>query len=615
LTDLSLEELGNVKVTSVSKRPERLADAAASIYVISQEDIRRSGAVTLAEALRLAPNLLVSQASSSGYGITARGMNGSNTSAPNKLLVMIDGRSVYSPLFSGVFWDAQDLMLEDIDRIEVVSGPGGTLWGVNAVNGVINIITRSATETKGSLLSLAAGEPDSMASFRHGTMIGEGVSIRGYAKVLNRQHTETAAGAPVDDAGHRAQIGFRLDAGQPGNHFDLTGNAYSGLEGQPAPGAVAIDGVDLDLGDIEYSGSNLTARWNHDLPSGSTLDLQAYVDRTERTVPPTFSQQLDIFDLQLQHSLVPTGRHAFSWGFEFRRSRDHVTNSLYFAFLPSRVNQTWTSLFLQDRVSLGERLDLTFGARLERNDYTGNELLPSARLSWRLRPEHMLWAAASRGVRAPSRLDRDAFIPGEPPFLLDGGQAAVSEIADVYELGYRGQPTSRFSYSATAFHIEYDHLRTLEIAPSGTFLVFGSLMEGEADGLEMWAKFQATPRWRLSAGATTLHERLRLKPGSNDVSGPGQIGNDPGQTWQLRSSWDIGSSAGLDLGIRHSAELERNQVPAYTAVDARFAWRFQSGLELAITGRNLSGAHAEYGSLLHRAELDRGFLVTLAWSR
>jgi iron complex outermembrane receptor protein len=615
LADMSLEELGNLKVTSVSKSPERLADAPASIYVISREEIRRSGATSLPEALRLAPNLQVAQISSYGYAISSRGMNGSSTSAPNKMLVMINGRSVYSPLFSGVFWDAQDLVLEDVERIEVISGPGGTLWGVNAVNAVINIITRSSADTQGPLLSVGAGRPDSQAAFRYGGTFGETGTARGYAKVVNLQHTQTDAGIPVDDAGHHAQVGFRVDVGGPGNALALSGNAYDGVEGQPAPGAVAVSGAGLVLGDVDFSGRNLTGRWDRSFGSGASLQLQAYYDHTERVVPPTFSEKLDIFDLQLQHSLAPLGAHAVAWGFNVRKSMDRLVNSASFAFLPAHLDQAWTSVFVQDKVALGASVDFTAGARVERNDYTGNEFLPSVRISWRSGPNRQWWAAASRTVRAPSRLDRDAYIPGVPPFLLDGGQQSRSELANVYELGYRAQPTPRLSYSATVYHADYDQLRTLEIAPSLTNYIFGGLMAGHTTGFEAWGKFQATPTWRISAGVTGLRERLHLKPGSNDVTGPLQAGLDPDNTWQLRSSWDIGDSSEFDLGLRHVSALDATAVPAYTAVDARLGWRTRGGLEWAISGRNLTGGHAEYGALDTRAELGRSILLNLVWTR
>jgi iron complex outermembrane receptor protein len=436
--EMSFEELASIQITSVSKKPERLADAAASIFVITADDIHHSGATSLPEMLRFAPNLHVAQSSASGYAISARGMNGSNNSAPNKLLVMIDGRSVYTPLFSGVFWDVQDVVLEDVERIEVISGPGGTIWGVNAVNGVINVITRSAKDTQGGLVSIGTGNHGTDAAFRYGGTVGADGSYRIYGKSFDRKHTSTESGNTVNDAWHKSQVGFRADWKRPGDRVTVHGNMYTGTEDQAAPGAIAISGTNLALDAISVSGVNLTTRFEHLLENESRLSFQAYYDRTERNVPPTFGETLDIFDLQFQHVLRPTGTHAVVWGGTARYGMDRVTNSPFIAFLPADVNQKWISLFVQDEITLRKDLRLTAGVRAEHNDYTGMEFLPNARLAWNFAPEHLLWTAASRTVRAPSRLDRDAFIPGAPPYLLDGGRTVRSEVANVYEVGYRG---------------------------------------------------------------------------------------------------------------------------------------------------------------------------------
>lgn len=613
LADLSFEELADIQITSVSKKAERLADASASVFVMTADDIRRSGATSLPEALRLAPNLQVAQTSSSGYAISARGLNGSNNSAPNKLLVLIDGRSVYTPLFSGVFWDVQDVMLEDVERIEIISGPGGTLWGTNAVNGVINVITRPAADTPGALATAAAGTRGADAAFRQGGALGERGHYRVYGKYADRDHTSKQNGGAVDDASHKAQIGFRADWERAGDQLTLHGNAYQGAEGQPAPGAISISGKSLPLGAVTFSGVNLTSRWSRPLDGGANLSLQAYVDRTTRTVPPTFSEALDIVDLQFQHALRPRGAHAAVWGANYRYSMDRVVNSSYFAFLPGDVNQKWASLFAQDEISLRQDLRLTVGARMERNDYTGREFLPNARLAWKLADEHLLWGAASRALRAPSRLDSDAHIPGVAPFLLDGGPRVLSEVATVYELGYRGQPAANLALSVTAFHNDYQHLRTLEVAPSGTHVIFGNGMRGAANGIETWGTYQASPRWRLSAGLTALKERLWLNPGSKDATAPGAAGNDPAHTWQLRSSWNIGSDRELDVSVRHVAALAKNAVPAYTTADLRFSWRLRPALDLALVGQNLFGRHAEYGTGANRTKIAPGIQLKLVW--
>jgi iron complex outermembrane receptor protein len=613
LADLSIEELANIQVTSVSKKPERLLDAPASVFVITADDIRRAGSRSIPDALRLAPNLHVAQGASYANAISARGLNGSNNSAPNKLLVMIDGRSVYAPLFSGVFWDMQDLMLEDVERIEVISGPGGTLWGVNAVNGVINITTRSAHATEGSLAVLRGGTDGGDLAFRQGYR-GPQASWRVYGKALDRSHSENAAGARVNDAWHQGQLGFRADWERGADLFSVNGNLYRGSHEQPEPGEISVSGTDLQLGTIRTEGANLTGRWEHALDAGGSLSVQAYLDHTRREVPPTFTESLQVADLQFQHSLPALGPHALVWGANYRHSWDDVTNSEVIAFLPAKVGQTWSSVFVQDEVTLRPGLRLTLGARLERNPYTGNEFLPTARLAWRLTPRHALWAAASRTVRAPTRLDADAFVPGRPPFLLRGGPTVRAEVAKVFELGYRGQPLDGLSYSATLFHNRYDHLRTQEIDPTRTFITFGSLMEGQATGIEMWGSYQMNPAWRMSAGFTALHETLRLKPGSNDLAGPSTADKDPAHTFQLRSSYAIDDARELEAGVRRVAALDNPAVPAYWALDARFGWRLRRNLELSVVGRNLNGSHGEYGPQATRAELDRALWVKLVWT-
>jgi iron complex outermembrane receptor protein len=392
--DLSIEELANIQVTSVSKKPERLLDAPAAVFVITAEDIRRAGASSIPEALRLAPNLQVGQVSSYGYSISARGLNGSGNSAPNKLLVMIDGRSVYAPLFSGVFWDQQDLILEDVERIEVISGPGGTMWGVNAVNGVINITTRSAQATRGSLAVLRGASDGGDAAFRQGGRQGD-INWRVYGKMLTRAHTETDEGARVNDRWRQAQLGFRADWERGGDLFSVNGSVYQGDLQQPEPGAISVSGTALRLGDIDTRGANLTGRWERTLAGGGRLSAKAYFDHTQRDVPPTFSELLNIADIEIQHSLPSWGMHSLVWGANYRHSWDHVTNSEIIAFLPARAEQTWASLFAQDEIALRPDLSLTLGARIERNDYTGNELLPTARTVRDVAPEP-----------APCRLDR-----------------------------------------------------------------------------------------------------------------------------------------------------------------------------------------------------------------
>lgn len=612
--DLSIEELANIDVTSVSRRPERLQDAPAAVYVITAEDIRRSGVRNLVEALDLAPNIQVARSSNATYFISARGMNGTSNSPANKLLVMIDGRSVYSPLFSGTFWDEPDVMLEDVERIEVISGPGGTLWGVNAVNGVINVTTRHARDTQGDLLVLRAADDGAQAAFRHGAAMIDG-HWRVYGKVFGLRHSELASGQPIDDDWTQGQVGWRGDWAHGPERFSVNANAWRGREGQPRPGVIAAPGASTGLDDIQLHGANVTGHWEHVLDGGGSVSAQAYYDVRYRRVPPTFTDTVDIADLQLQHALAPLGRHRIVWGGEYRYNRDRVDNSRFVAFLPASDRQAWASLFAQDDVAVRDDLHVTAGARWERNPYTGVEFLPTVRLSWRATPAHAFWAAVSRTVRAPSRLDVDAYVPGAPPYLLAGGSRVRAETARVFELGYRGQAGRRVSYSVTAFRNLYDHLRTQDITPDGKAIVFGNLMEGTARGIEAWGNVQMSDTWRIAAGATLLHEDFVLKPGSGDRGSVMTTGRDPAYTAQLRSSHVIDETRELELAVRRNGALGFPYVPAYWAVDARFGWRVAKGMVLSVIGTNLNGGHAEYGVASVRTEVPRTVGVKFTWQR
>lgn len=613
IADLSIEDLANIQITSVSKKPERLAAAAASVFVITADDIRRSGAVNIPEALRLAPNLQVAQSNGTTYAISARGMNGSNNSAPNKLLVMIDGRSVYAPLFSGVFWEVQDVVLEDIERIEVISGPGGTLWGVNAVNGVINITTRHAAETQNSLLSLRAGTRGSDSAFRQGGSAGDW-AWRAYGKYQDVRQTELVSGAAVDDARHLAQLGFRADRAQGADRFTVQGAAYRGRAEQPLPGSLSVDGISLALGPISSTGSNLTAAWTHALEGGGELALQGYIDYSKRDVIPTYAESLTIADLQLQHSLAASGGHHLVWGANYRHSWDQVSNGPLFAFLPAKLGQTWASLFAQDEIALADTVRLTLGARAERNDYTGTEWLPTLRLGWTPSASHSFWSGLSRTVRAPSRLDVDTYLPAQPPYLLNGGPQVRAEVAKVLELGYRGQPHKDLSLSVAAFQHDYDDLRTQEIVSfDPPQLIFSNQMEGKARGIEIWSSYQAASWWRLNAGFMALHQRFTLKPGSTDEVGPGSARKDPSHTAQLRSSFSLAPDKDLDVMLRKVGALANPAVPSYTALDARLAWRPRRDVEVSLLGKNLNGSHAEYGPLATRTQVARSIGVKLVW--
>lgn len=584
LADYSLEQLADIVVTSVARQETRLADAPASVYVIGGAEIRRSGAVTLPEALRLAPNLQVARADVHDYAISARGF-GSTLS--NKLLVLIDGRSVYSPLFSGVFWDAQDVVMADIERIEVISGPGATIWGANAVNGVINIITRAAGDTQGGQLVVRGGGEGASGSLRHGGKLRNGGHYRVYAKALHRDGV-ASEGGQAGSGWRRRQAGFRADWEPGGGSVTVSGDVYDGTmddTGQPS---------------TRIGGANLLARSVRSLGEGSTLRVQAYLDHSRRRQPGG-SQRLETADIEFQHDLGIGARQRLAWGGGYRISHDRVRNSPWLRLVPENKNLRWANLFVQDEIRLADTLRFTAGAKAEHNVYTGVEWLPSARLAWNAAPDTLFWAAASRTVRAPSRLERDLRLVagtdpgGAPRYAIDGGPDFLAETARVIELGYRAQPTPSLSLSATLFHSDYDRLRTLE--RPGLPARFENRADGLARGLEAWASWQPMRGWRLSGGAVLQDIEIGANADSRDRSRvAGLAANDPKHTWSLRSAHELAPGLQLDLSLRHVGALPEPAVPGYHELDARIAWQARPNLELALVGRNLlHDEHAEFG--------------------
>jgi iron complex outermembrane recepter protein len=611
LADMSLQELADLPVTSVSKKPESLAEAAASVYVISNRDIERSGARTLPEALRLAPNLEVAQVGADSWVISARG---SDATSADKLLVLIDGRIVYSPLFSGTFWDAQNVMLEDIDRIEVVSGPGGTLWGTNAVNGVINIITRKAGDSQGALASAGGGRRGADGDARYGGQFADGGSYRVYGMVKDSYAAgslqglqigaNTPAGRPPSDAVDLAQTGFRTDWSGAGRAFTLQGDAYAGDEDPSLPG-----------GRTRLTGLNLLSHWDGDLEGGSQLSVLAYYDRTTRYIPDDYGDKLDVADVELQQALPEAYSQNFIWGASYRYAMDRFENlpDSTVAVLPPQINQAWSSLFAQDEAALSPTLRLIAGARLEHNPYDGNEFLPNLRVAWNFTPQDLLWGAVSRAVRSPSRIDSDLFGPPQAPFLLAGDPDFRSETARVYELGYRGDSGGNWSYSATAYHYDYFHVRSENLVSlSPPQVTFGNDMAESVTGVEMWGTYQATDSWRLSAGLSALREGHTLSGTALPDSIPLE-GNDPSSQWTLRSSYEFSDGVELDINLRHVGALPSPAVPAYTTGDVRVAWSWRQ-FELSVLAQNLFGPeHQEFGTPATASEFGRGLYAKLTW--
>lgn len=602
LSRLSLEDLANVEITSVSRHPEALSGAPAAIYVISNDDIRLSGADSLPEALRLAPNLQVARLNASSYGISARGFNHS-TGTSNKLQVLVDGRSVYTPLYSGVFWDAQGVMLDDIERIEVVSGPGGTLWGANAVNGVINVITREAAATQGGLATLTTGSDDTVANLRYGGRFGETGAFRLYGMAADHGDSRTTAGAGGRDAWDRAQAGFKLDWGGAGDGFSLQGDAYQGSS-DPVAGARA-EGV--------IGGGNLLGRWVHGSEGGGVLEATAYYARDHRTITSGIKDSLEVYNLDLQYALASRGRHRIVVGGGYRQNQDNFRGAFRTSFLdPASRTTRLSNVFAQDEIALRDNLILTLGLKVEHNSYTGVEYMPNARLAWRPTDHALIWGAVSRGVRTPSRFDRDLINPG----LVAGGPDFVSEELVAYELGYRGQPAANLSLSVSAYYNVYDNLRTAEASTARVFpLVIRNGMRGETYGVEAWGAWQVRDGWRLTAGANLLHKDLSLDRGSRDIFGVDFAGNDPDYQLSLRSHMSLTPTVDFDLDLRSIDSLKSPAVAAYTELSARLGWRVSDQVELALVGDNLlNDQHLEFvnGSLARR-EVPRSLRASLRW--
>ncbi len=598
LKRMTLEELLNVEVTSVSRAPERLADTASAIQVISTEDIRRSGATSLPQVLRLANNLNVAQKNSHDWGISARGFN---TELANKLLVMIDGRTIYTPLFSGVRWDVQDYLLEDISRVEVISGPGGTLWGANAVNGVINIISKSAAETQGAYIEGAAGTQLRHAfAARYGGELARNVHYRVYAKQQERDSQTFANGTDAQDGWNMAQAGFRIDA-EPTlqNTLTLQGDYYAGTEG-------FVGG-----GETEVSGANLLGRWSHIFSPLSDLRLQLYFDRTHLRQPVRspfastgfFTDDLDTYDLDFQHRISFGKGHRLVWGGGYRQTQDRVKPAPGLSFEPNRLRQELFSAFGQIEVPAFDRLSFTLGSKLEHTSYTGFEIKPSVRAQWKLDRKDNVWTSVSRAVRTPSRIDRDLLQPNNTPVILKGDSRFESENVIAYELGYRGQFSSRVAFSAAAFYNVYSKVRSVSRTPVTTFpLYFANDLEGETHGAELTANFELSKNWRILGGYTLLRENIRVRAGGTDLNNALNELSDPDQQVSLRSSADLGPSVRLDVSYRWVGTLRNNNngqpgtVPSYHEVDARIEWRLTDQVSLSLVGQNLlHSRHAEFG--------------------
>ena len=612
LIELSIEDLVKVKVTSVSKRPQKILEAAAAIFVINQEDIRRSGAVSIPEVLRMVPGLEVAKIDSNKWAVTSRGFNGRFA---NKLLVLIDGRTVYTPLFSGVYWDMKDTLLNDIDRIEIIRGPGAALWGANAVNGIINIITKEAKDTHGTMVIAGTGtEEQGLGAIRYGGMIGQDTHYRVYAKYFNRDSAVHISGEDAADRWDVFRTGFRMDSAMSDkDRLTLQGDVYNGRTGETVltksfdPTAPATFDQENDI-----AGANLLGRWKRSISDTSNIALQVYYDYTDRS-SAILEQRHDTFDIDFQHDFGLDQDHQIVWGLGYRFIRDDISNTFYTSWNPDNRDIDLLSAFVQDEITLVDnKVKLTLGSKFEHNDYTGFEIQPNARLMWTPDKYCSMWAAISRGVRTPSRTEADgrinnsvlppgSLLPGFPGYglvTLLGSDDYESEELLAYELGYRLQPNSRLSLDIAAFFNDYSNLRTLEpgdsfaeTSPTPTHITLpftaDNKMKAEVYGMEAAIDWLAFDWWRLQVAYTYLQMQLHLDDDSSDTISEDAEGESPHNQISVMSSMSLPMDMELNLWARYVDSLPSQDIDSYVTLDIRLGWMPHKNLEVSIVGQNL----------------------------
>jgi len=634
LTELSLQELMDIEVFSAAKTPQSLQDATAALFVITRDDIRRSGATCIPEALRLAPGIQVARISSNAWAVSARGFNGRFA---NKLLVLMDGRTLYNELFSGVFWDIQDTLLEDVERIEVIRGPGAAIWGSNAVNGVINIITRGAGVTQGTLLTAGGGtEERAFVGVRQGVRLGTGTFLRLYGKAFERDGGDDVSGEDGADDWRMQRAGFRLDR-QAGavDAFTAEGDIYSGRIGETfiVPTLTPPFSRRFDE-DTDVSGGYLLTRWQRTFSATSDLALQAYFNR-ELNHDAITGQARNTWDVDFQHRFAPGRRHSLLWGLGYRHYRDKTRAGLTTSFDPDDESNELLRAFLQDEVELVPgRLLLTLGSQFEHNDHTGFEIQPTVRLRWTPLPNHTLWGAISRAVHTPSRAEDDirldqVTLPTSPPTVvaLVGDRDVESEELLAFELGYRSQLTPLFALDLATFYNRYRHLVTAD--PGAPFLeteplpphvvlplVGDNRMRGKSYGGELALDWRPHSRLRLQAVYSYLQLLLKVDSGGGTLFKELAQAS-PHHQASLRSSLDLPKGVECDLWLRYVGNLPAPDIGSYLTLDARVAWKPRSNLELALVGQNLlDHSHAEFASEKLDAagiEIERGVYGKITW--
>lgn len=626
--DMAPEQLLDAEVMSVSKRSETVSTAPAAVYVITHDDIARAGVQTIPDALRMAPGVQVAQADSNSWAISIRGQN---SILANKILVMIDGRTVYNPLFAGTYWEAQDVMMEDIDRIEVVRGPGGTLWGANAVNGVINIITKKTAETEGNLIATGYGTHEQgFASARHGGSFGTDSYYRVYGKAFNRDNYVSPAGVEGVDNWNSGRAGFRMDWA---DDFTLQGDAYQNKVDQmgniisfTAPFSTLVNER------ITYQGANLLGRWKKELSSGAQFTLQSYLDYARRNEPMLLDDKRIIFDTESQYDFAQMGAHSLTAGLGYRFVTDNENATPVTFFNPDEDKSHLFSTFIQDKITLSpNKWYLTLGTKLEHNDFSGFEVQPNARLQWFPDDKQSIWTSVSRAVRIPSRLEQDVFLTAIADagnrYTIVGNSDFDSEELIAYEVGYRNQITQAFSIDTAAYFNDYDKLAAFNaltpfvvndgVNPPFLFLPYNYLnaVEGQIYGFEVAAGWNVRQNWKLSANYS--YNEINLHSDSTTLVNPeAEENGTPHHQASLRSNWDVNEKLSLNTSLYYVGEMNQNNTGDYVRVDMNLGWKVNDGMQFNLVGQNLlEGRHREYGSStgINATEIERSVFAKLTW--
>ncbi|HEV2425793.1 MAG TPA: TonB-dependent receptor [Terriglobia bacterium] len=646
LASASLEELMSMKVTSVSRKEQKLSRAAAAIYVVTADEIRRSGATNIPDVLRMVPGLDVAQMDANSWAISARGFN---NQFANKLLVLIDGRTVYDPTFSGVFWDIQNVPLEDIERIEVIRGPGAAVWGANAVNGVINIITKGSKQTQGGLVVAGAGPTTTQGMVQYGGKVkgGEG-AYRVYAMDTNTGNLMNSPGQPGNDGWRQLNGGFRSDWDlSPRDSLMLEGNLLSEHGGQTIKGLLSLspplEGVRRDALDIQDG--NLLARWSRKLSGRSDVAVQAYYDGVGHTGFFGLHENLNTLDFDFKHHFAAGDRHDIVWGLGYRFTGDQFTRGFAISFDPPKRANNLFSGFFQDEIRLTNSIQLTVGSKLEHNAYTGFEVEPDVRLLWSPSDRQAFWGAISRAIVQPSRenedlrVDNTAF-PGQGGLIdvvsLFGNPRFRAEELVAYELGYRAQASRRVSLDVATFYNVYHRLTTtepgtpfLEKTPEPVHLVipqfFDNKMHGNTHGAEATVTWEVAERWKISGSYSWLKMDLHLDPTSLDPLGtpsqpnpysPAAAGMSPRHQFQVRSYLNLPRRFEFDTAFSYVDRLPELAVPSYLRVDARLGWKLGESAEFSLAGQNLlDRRHFEFGglNLVLPTQAGRSVFAKLTW--